>query len=97
MEEKNEYFLVSGKILFKNKEDKTGEVYVNSFIALPDKNINSKAVSGSQEILKNSFENNTDGTLEVIDIFLFGFSYLGSMTASEFIGEEINENNPFKH
>lgn len=87
---KKHYYLASGEVFFRTPVDEAGEqsigsVKLNAMITTNNGKIIAKDLGKTQQALQLRFHDRMkDPTLEVFDVFLIGFSYLGHMTDEQF-------------
>ena len=86
-EPKLHYYLVSGEILYKHPqaEEAIGTIRLNTMLQLERNVVRHRELGKAQQMLQMHFFNRmNDPLFEIIDVFLYGVSYLGHMTDGEF-------------
>lgn len=85
---KKHYHLVHGSIVFIEPENPNPvKLDLNAILPTNTQNITTAALGKSQQNLQLTFHKKMeDEKLEVVDVILNSFSYLGHMTSEEFYG-----------
>lgn len=83
---KQHYYLVSGEILYRLPgEDGVGTRRLNSILQLDENLIRHREIGRAQQMLQLHFFNQMgDAELQIADLFLYPFTYLGHMTEEDF-------------
>lgn len=83
---KHHHHLVAGEIVFKQKDhDNIHSVRVNGVLIDPEKEIPVRLLGKAQQILQLNFHQRMqDENIEVLDVVLTNFVYLGHFTQEEF-------------
>ncbi len=87
MEEKQEYILIVGEIVFRSKEEPemVNAVRANGVMVSDNGNLGVYAMGKAQQVLQaNFFKKLSNPDVEVVDVVLMNFVKLGRMTAEEF-------------
>jgi hypothetical protein len=90
---KKHYYLVSGEVFFhgpvqENATREVGSLKLNSVITLNRNQVVAREMGRAQQALQLRFhERMKDASLEVFDVFLISFSYLGHMTHEQFTAD----------
>lgn len=83
--ERKHYYLVAGEVVAKTAEGDAVPRRLNAILQLTEKEVTGAALGRAQQQLQLHFyDQMKDSTLQVVDVFLYGLSYLGLMTAEEF-------------
>lgn len=80
------YHLIHGEIVFKHKDhDQIHSTRVNGVLVDLERNIPIRLLGKAQQILQLNFHQRMqDESIQVLDVILADFSYLGLMTQEEF-------------
>jgi hypothetical protein len=84
---KQHYHLVSAIVMFRDPASEgIGTLSLNAVIHDPTtKNIPSRMIGKAQQLIQLAFHKKIeDQEVQVMDVFIVGFSYLGNMTPAEF-------------
>lgn len=80
------HHLIHGEIVFKHKDyDQIHSTRVNGILVDTQQNIPARLLGKAQQILQLNFHQRMqDESIQVLDVILADFSYLGLMTQEEF-------------
>ena len=80
------HHLIHGEIVFKHKDyDQIHSTRVNGILVDAQQNISIRLLGKAQQILQLNFHQHMqDESIQVLDVILADFSYLGLMTQQEF-------------
>ena len=80
------HHLIHGEIVFKHKDhDQIHSTRVNGILVDPQENISIRLLGKAQQILQLNFHQRMqDESIQVLDVILADFSYLGLMTQEKF-------------
>lgn len=80
------HHLIHGEIVFQHKDfDQIHSTRVNGVLVDPERNIPVRLLGKAQQILQLNFHQRMqDESIQVLDVILADFSYLGLMTQEEF-------------
>lgn len=82
------HHLITGEIVFRHKQDETGQVNairVNGVLLDEARDIPARLLGKSQQILQLNFHKRMqDENIEVLDVVLVNFVYLGEFTEEQF-------------
>jgi hypothetical protein len=84
---KKHYHLVAGEVKFGNTTDETiGSTLLNALLPWDTHDLPLRAIGRAQQALQIQFRNRiqNDPTIQIIDVVIVNFSYLGFMTEEEF-------------
>ena len=83
---KHHYYLVSGSVTFRNPADESiGSFPFNTVVQNDIQAVPIRLLGKAQQALQmNFFKKTEDPSLEVVDVHLFSFSYLGWMSEQYF-------------
>jgi hypothetical protein len=90
---KKHHYLVAGEVFFRTPEEEgvtqsVGSIKLNSMLTLSKNQIAARDMGRAQQALQMRFhERMGDPTLQVFDVFLINFSYLGYMTSEQFAAD----------
>lgn len=86
---KKHYHLIHGSIVFTEPENPNpSKLDLNAILPTDTQNIDTKGLGKAQQNLQLTFHKKMeDETLQVVDVILNSFSYLGCMTHEEFYGD----------
>lgn len=83
------YHLITAEIIFRNTKEESGETYsmrLNGVLSDATQQITHRLLGKAQQIVQMHFHSRMENTnIEVVDVVLMGFSYLGYMTSEEFL------------
>jgi hypothetical protein len=83
------FHLITAEIVFRNKDDETGQIFtlrLNGVLQDAQQSIPYRLLGKAQQIVQMHFHQRmADQPVEVVDVILMGFSYLGRMTEEEFL------------
>lgn len=87
---KKHYHLVLGSIVFKEADSEViNAIQLNAILPTETQNIDAAQLGKAQQNLQFVFHKKMeDPTIQVVDVILSSFSYLGYMTKEEFYGEQ---------
>lgn len=90
---RNHHHLIVGEIVFRHKKDSEGSaaaMRVNGVIIDESRDLPARLLGKSQQILQLNFHQRMqDENIEVIDVILMGFTYLGEFTQEEFAASAV--------
>lgn len=85
---KYHHHLITGEIVFRHKQDESGQVNairVNGVLLDEARDIPARLLGKSQQILQLNFHKRMqDDSIEVLDVVLVNFVYLGEFTEEQF-------------
>lgn len=91
---KKHYYLVAGEVFFRTPEEEAGvpqnigSIKLNSMLTLSKNQIAARDMGRAQQALQMRFhERMADPSLQIFDVFLINFSYLGHMTNEQFAAD----------
>lgn|SRR5690606_20522611 len=85
-ENKLHHHLITGEIMFREKdEERIASLRLNGILVDMDQELPVRLLGKAQQILQMNFHQRMqDDNIEVLDVVLSGFTYLGHMTQEEF-------------
>lgn len=90
---KRHHHLIVGEIVFRHKKDTDGAaaaMRINGVITDADRYLPARLLGKSQQILQLNFHQRMqDENIEIIDVILMGFTYLGEFTQEEFAASAV--------
>jgi hypothetical protein len=89
LSEKPHYYLGAGEIMFvKQAEEEVGVTRVNAMLLSETGNITAAEIGKLQQMMQMVFLRRLDdeqrANLTIVDVVVYGISYLGQMTSEEF-------------
>lgn len=101
---KHHHQLISGEVIFTNKKDETqaiNGIRLNGVLITDRQDLPVRSLGKAQQILQLNFHNKMqDEDIEVLDVILHNFVYLGHFTKAEFEatpeGTKVQEKEPAK-
>lgn len=88
VQQKKHHYLITAEIIFQPKDQEMiNAVRVNGVILIDDQNLTAAVLGKAQQIVQVNFHGRMQEesqNLTVVDVVLFGLTYLGHMTQEEF-------------